>query len=377
MDTITLRRTWAEIDLEALAHNYQQIRNHIPSATKFCGVVKADAYGHGAVQVATKLEALGADYLAVATFEEAKELRLNGIKCPILVLGHTPIELTKALIEYDITQAVASQAKAEAFSSAAVTCGKTLKVHIKVDSGMTRIGFRLFGKQEETINAIEKACRLPNLYAEGIFTHFAVSDEASAESVAYTKTQLSAFKQAILELETRNVSFEIRHCANSGAIASHKEAHMDMVRAGIILYGAGDGAKALNMKSVMKLKTCIYDIRTIEQGADIGYGRTFSAKKPLRIGVLPVGYADGLDRNGSNRLRVWTKQGSVPIVGRICMDMTMVDLTAVQDVREGDEVEIFGVHQTVNEVANIVGTIPHTPLCAVSKRVPRVYKAQE
>ena len=373
MDTITLRRTWAEIDLDALAHNYHQIRNHVSPSAKFLGVVKADAYGHGAVPIAAKLEALGADYLATATFEEARELRVGGIKCPILVLGHTPAELTEALIEYDITQAVASLGKAKAFSASAAKCKKELKIHIKVDSGMTRIGFRLCGESKQAIEDIEEACCLPNLYAEGIFTHFAVSDEETVESKAYTKEQLAVFQQAILELEKRNISFRIRHCANSGAIAFHREAHMDMIRAGIILYGSGDGTKVLSMKPVMKLKTCIYDIRTVEQGAEVGYGRTFCAENPLRIGVIPVGYADGLSRAGSNRLSVWTSQGPVPIVGRVCMDMTMVDLTDVQNVREGDEVEIFGAQQTVDEVADIVGTISHTVLCAVSKRVPRVY----
>lgn len=375
MGNFNLRRTWAEIDLDALTYNYQKIRNHIAPSAKFMGVVKANAYGHGAVQIATKLEELGADYLAVATIDEARELRDGGIRLPVLILGHTPVALTEELIKYDITQSVSGKAKAEAYSAAAMACGKRLKTHIKVDTGMSRLGFRLLGDSfERSINDIKRICSLPGIHAEGIFTHFAVSDETNTGSMAYTDMQWKAFQQAIFVLEKRGVYFRLRHCANSGAIVWHPKMHLDMVRAGVIMYGAGEGARQLKLKPVMRLKTCIYDIKTFEAGAEIGYGLTFRTDRESRIGVVPIGYADGLFRGFSNHLKLWTEHGSAPICGRICMDMTMVDLTDLTDECEGSEMEIFGTNQSVDDLATSLGTISYELLCAVNKRVPRIYK---
>ena len=363
--------------MDALAYNYQQIRSHIAPTAKFLGVVKANAYGHGAVQIALKLEELGADYLAVATIDEARELRNGGIRLPVLILGHTPVKLTEELIKYNITQAVTGIAKAEAYSAAALACGQPLKVHIKVDTGMSRLGFRLLGDSfDHSVDDIEKACSLPGIQAEGIFTHFAVSDEADPESISYTDMQWEAFQRAIRVLEERGTSFQLRHCANSGAIVWHPELHLDMVRAGIVLYGAGEGAAQLHLKPVMRLKTCIYDVRSLEPGAEIGYGRTFQTRTACRIGVIPIGYADGLFRGFSNRLKLWTKHGSASACGRICMDMTRVDLTYLPEVQEGDEVEVFGLHQTADDLAKLLETISYEVLCAVSKRIPRVYMGQ-
>lgn len=374
MNEVQLKRTWAEIDLSALEYNYQRIREHVGKGKKFLGVVKANAYGHGAIQIAMKLEKLGADYLAVATFDEAKELRCNGIQMPILILGYTPVELTEALIAHDITQTVSSFEKAKAYSAQAKRCGKVLRVHIKVDTGMSRLGFRVRGASfENALDEIQAACDLSHLYPEGIFTHFAVSDEPDSENTEYTFVQLDWFLRTIEALAQRGRIFEIRHCANSGAIANYPMAHLDMVRAGIILYGSGEGAEKLGLRSVMRLKSCIYNIAEFEAGAEIGYGRLFCTEHVSRIGVIPIGYADGLLRVLSNRLPVWTCQGSAMMRGRICMDMSMVDLTDLKDVREGDEVEIFGVHQKVDVLAKLAGTIPYELLCAVSKRVPRVY----
>ncbi len=372
-DTV-LRRTWAEIDLDALAHNYQQARRLIGPKTKYLGVVKADAYGHGAVQVSRKLEALGADYLAVSSLDEARELRHGGIRMPILILGHTPPEMVSQLIQYNITQTVSAQAKAEAYSAAAAECGGTLKVHIKVDTGMSRLGFLIRGRHfDGGVEAIAASCALPHLEAEGIFTHFAAADEDDEASEAYTREQFGVFTQAIDALAARGQTFAIRHCANSGALARYPEMYLDMVRPGIALYGVGADARRLDLRPVMALRSCVSTIKVFDPETDVSYGRTFRTTERTRIGVLPIGYADGLFRGLSNRMAVQTGQGPAPIRGRICMDMTMVDLSGLPEVHVGDAVELFGQHQRVDDLADILGTIPYELTCAVSKRVPRLY----
>ena len=255
----TLRRTWAEIDLDALAHNYETLRRRIGAGVKFLGVVKADAYGHGAIQVSRKLEQLGADYLAVSSLDEAKELRRAGIQAPILILGHTPPAMVSQLIQYRITQAVSALAKAEAYSAAAVESGGTLKVHIKVDTGMSRLGYLCDGSHfDGGVEGICEACGLPGLEAEGIFTHFAVADEQDQESQAYTRRQFDLFCRVIRAVEEkRGVRFPLRHCANTGATACYPEMHLDMVRPGLLLYGYGEFAQGLDLRPVMTLKTTI------------------------------------------------------------------------------------------------------------------------
>ena len=374
MEEPVLRRTWAEIDLDALAHNYRQARAKIGPRVKYLGVVKADAYGHGAIQVSRKLEALGADYLAVSSLDEAEELRRGGIRAPILILGHTPPAMVPQLIRYRITQAVSAKAKAEEYSAAAVRCGGTLKVHIKVDTGMSRLGFLVRGDHFGTgVEAIADSCALPGLEAEGIFTHFAVSDEDDPGSEAYTREQFNVFTRVLDALAARGRTFAIRHCANSGALARYPEMYLDMVRPGIALYGVGADAGRLGLEPVMRLKSSVSTIKTFDPGTDISYGRTFRTADRTRIGVLPIGYADGFFRGLSNRMSVMTDAGPAPLRGRICMDMSMVDLTDLPSVKVGDEVEIFGRRQKVDDLASVLNTIPYELTCAVSKRVPRVY----
>ena len=374
MEEPVLRRTWAEIDLDALAHNYRQARAKIGPRVKYLGVVKADAYGHGAIQVSRKLEALGADYLAVSSLDEAEELRRGGIRAPILILGHTPPAMVPQLIRYRITQAVSAKAKAEEYSAAAVRCGGTLKVHIKVDTGMSRLGFLVRGDHFGTgVAAIADSCALPGLEAEGIFTHFAVSDEDDAGSETYTREQFNVFTRVLDALAAGGRTFAIRHCANSGALARYPEMYLDMVRPGIALYGAGADAQRLRLEPVMTLKSSISTIKIFDPGTDISYGRTFRTAGKTRIGVLPIGYADGFFRGLSNRMSVVTDAGKAPLRGRICMDMSMVDLTDLPAVKVGDEVEIFGRRQKVDDLAAVLNTIPYELICAVSKRVPRVY----
>lgn len=374
MEQTTLRRTWAEIDLDALAHNYHQARQRTGPGVKYMGVVKADAYGHGAVQVARRLEALGADYLGVSSLDEARELRRGGIRMPILILGHTPPEMVPQLLEHDITQTVSARAKAEEYSAAAKKCGGTLKIHIKVDTGMSRLGFLVRGRHfGGGVEAIAASCRLPHLEAEGIFTHFAVSDEDDAESEAYTREQFGLFTRVLDALAEQDCTFAIRHCANSGALARYPEMYLDMVRPGIALYGVGADAERMGLRPVMSLKSCVSTIKIFDPDTDISYGRIFRTESRTRVGVLPIGYADGLSRRLSNCMSVLTEQGSAPILGRICMDMTMVDLTDKPEVHVGDAVELFGAHQRVDGLAEQLGTIPYELICAVSKRVTRLY----
>ena len=374
MEESVLRRTWAEVDLDALAHNYRQARRMIGAGVRYLGVVKADAYGHGAVQVGRKLEALGADYLAVSSLDEARELRHGGISMPILILGHTPPEMVPELIRHRITQTVSARAKAEEYSAAAAACGGTLRVHIKVDTGMSRLGFLVRGEHfDGGVEAIAASCRLPHLEAEGIFTHFAAADEDDPGSEAYTREQFDVFQRVLAALADRGQTFAIRHCANSGALARYPEMYLDMVRPGIALYGAGADAQRLDLRPVMTLKSCVSTIKIFDPDTDISYGRTYRTREKTRVGVLPIGYADGLFRGLSGRMSVWTEEGPAPVLGRICMDMTMVNLTGLSHVHVGDAVELFGQRQRVDVLAEILGTIPYELTCAVSKRVPRLY----
>lgn len=371
----TLRRTWAEIDLDALQYNYHTLRARLRPDVKFLGVVKADGYGHGAVQVSRTLEALGADYLAVSSIDEAMELRTNGIAMPILILGHTPREQVARLIDLHITQAVTCRAKAEEYSAEAVRCGGTLRVHIKVDTGMSRLGYLCGGGHFDTgVAGICDACTLPGLEAEGIFTHFAVADELGAECEAYTREQFALFTKVIEAAECRlGRRFAIRHCANSGAVAYYPEMQLDMVRPGILLYGCTEMAEALGLRPVMTLKTTVSTIKTYAAGTRVSYGGIYTTGRVTRMGVAPYGYADGFFRALSSRCALWTKEGFAPQRGKICMDMCMIDLTELPGVQVGDEVEVFGVHNSVNKLSALANTIPYELTCAVSKRVPRVY----
>ena len=372
----TLKRTWAEIDLDALEHNYRTLRAHVGENVKFLGVVKADAYGHGAIPYSRLLEELGADYLAVSSMDEAMELRHNGIHLPILILGYTPADQVGNLIDLHVTQAVTSPEAARAYSTAAVAHGGTLKVHMKLDTGMSRVGFLCQGEHfDRAVADVTEACRLPGLDAEGVFTHFAVSDEPDKpESVAYTRGQLDLFRRTFEAVEAGwGRKFAIHHCANTGATALWPEAWMDMIRPGLLQYGCGEFAEQLGLKPVMTLKTVISIIKEYDPGTTVSYGRTFTADRPTRMGVVPYGYADGFFRSLSNRCRMMTDYGPAPQRGRICMDMSMIDLTDLPEVKEGDEVEIFGNRISVNEVAALANTISYEITCAVSKRVPRVY----
>ena len=371
----TLKRTWAEIDLDALSFNYKKIREHIGDKVAFCGVVKADAYGHGAVMISKRLQELGADYLAVSSIDEAMELRFNGITMPVLILGHTPREQVDRLICLNITQAVTCEAKAREYSEEAVRYGGTLKVHIKVDTGMSRLGYICEGDYfEHGVEGICYACGLPGLDAEGIFTHFAVADESDEASIEYTRHQFKLFCDVISAVEKKRAcKFRIRHCANTGATAEYPDMHLDMVRPGLLLYGYGEFAQKLALKPVMTMKTTVSTIKIYLAGTKISYGGLFTTDKQTRIGVVPYGYADGFLRCLSNRYAVMTPAGAAQVRGRICMDMCMIDLTDKPGVGVGDEIEIFGPDNPIEAMADMAQTIPYEIVCAVSKRVHRLY----
>ncbi len=369
----TLRRTWAEIDLDALENNYYKLKERVH--TKFLGVVKADAYGHGAIQVSQKLAKLGADYLAVSSIDEAMELRENDIEMPILILGHTPKEQVDNLIKYNLTQTITCKAKAIEYEDALVNTDKKLKVHIKVDTGMSRLGYLCDDESFDTgVEGIYEVCCYDNLDVEGIFTHFAMSDDDSDEAKAYTKHQFDLFQRVCTEIERKwGQSFKIKHCANTGAVANYPETYLDMVRPGLLLYGYGEYAKDLGLLPVMSLKTAISTIKIYPKGTSISYGGTYVTDKTTRVGVMPIGYADGFQRILSNKCTLMTQNGPAKQIGRICMDMSMIDLTDCPDVDINSEIEIFGKHNSIDELAQIAQTIPYELTCSVSKRVPRKY----
>ncbi len=370
------KRCWAEVSPENLLHNYRVLRASLPAGCRFLGVVKADAYGHGALETARLLEKAGADYLAVACLDEALELREGGVTMPVLILGHTDARYAELLIRNDITQAVTGLKEAEAFSAAAQGSGGTLRVHMAADTGMSRLGFLCTGAElDRGAEELARACALPGLDAEGIFTHFAVSDEPGEANERYTREQFRLFTEAIGKVEAAGFRFRLRHCANSGAVLHYlPEMALDMVRPGLLLYGYGDDAGRLGLRPCMRLNTRVLTVKTYAPGTTVSYGRRYTAARETRMGVLGIGYADGLPRLCSNHFSAAFPGGPAPQCGSICMDMCMVDLTDLPDVQPGDEAEIFGPGADLNVLSRAAQTIPYELLCSVSKRVPRVWK---
>ena len=367
-------RTWAEIDLGNLEHNYRTLRACAPES-KFLGVVKADAYGHGAVPVARKLEQLGADCLAVACLAEALELRQAGIEMPILILGATPAEFAEDVVAGGFTQAVFTMELARALSEAAGKLGRTAKVHIKLDTGMSRLGL-LAHDPAAAAKEVAQLCALPNLEYEGIFTHFANADGDEA----YTMLQFTRFLDTLEELEkTYSITFEIRHCAASAAVLNYPCTHMDMIRPGIALYGhypdpSCEGLDGPGLLPVMTLKSRVAAVRDLPENTPVSYGCTARfAAGGGKVAVVPIGYADGLHRALSNEGSFWLAGQPRPSMGRVCMDMCMVGLEETADVKAGDVAEVFGANLPVERHAELAGTVQYELLCAVSPRVPRIY----
>lgn len=376
-----VKRTWAEISLNAIEHNYNVIRNKVADDTKVCCVIKADGYGHGAVELSQIYEKLGADFFAVSNIDEGIEIRKSGSKLPIVILGYTPVSEAENLAEYDISQAVFSLEYAKEFSEKCVEEDCICKMHIKVDSGMSRIGFMCqeFPRDEYSIEEICEACCLPNLEVEGLFTHFCVSDE-DAEGREFTNKQYENFIHVRDSLKKRGVDISVVHCSNSGAIEDYPETCCDMVRAGIILYGLAPSSKLadrLDLVPAMTLKTVVAFVKEVQKGATISYGRTFTADRKMKIATVPIGYADGFIRQNAKDGYMMVNGKKAKIVGRICMDQTMLDVTDIEDVKTGDEVVVFGTGEngepTADSLAENTGTINYETVCLVGKRVPRIY----
>lgn len=376
-----VKRTWAEISLNAIEHNYNVIRNKVADDTKVCCVIKADGYGHGAVELSQVYEKLGADFFAVSNIDEGIEIRKSGSKLPIVILGYTPVSEAENLAEYDISQAVFSLEYAKELSEKCVEEDCICKMHIKVDSGMSRIGFMCqeFPRDEYSIEEICEACCLPNLEVEGLFTHFCVSDE-DAEGREFTNKQYENFIHVRDSLKKRGVDISVVHCSNSGAIEDYPETCCDMVRAGIILYGLAPSSKLadrLDLVPAMTLKTVVAFVKDVQKGATISYGRTFTADRKMKIATVPIGYADGFIRQNAKDGYMMVNGKKAKIVGRICMDQTMLDVTDIEDVKTGDEVVVFGTGEngepTADSLAENTGTINYETVCLVGKRVPRIY----
>jgi len=371
-------RTWAEISLSAVEHNCRSIREAMGPGCVFLGVVKADAYGHGAVETAAALRRAGAGYLAVACPSEALALRRAGETLPILILGAADAAVAPDMAAADITMSVENRAKAEALS-AALAPGQTLKVHLKLDTGMGRLGFP--AAEEGCVENAAAVLALENLDAEGIFTHFAVSDEPDT-GTEYTRQQFALFTRRVEEIQQYSGRrFRLHHCGNSGAVLHYRQEGfgLDMVRPGLLTYGVypDENTGGLELHPAMAVRCRVSAVTHHKKGDSISYGRTWTAERDCTLAVLPVGYADGLHRSLSGKLEVLIGGQRAKQVGRICMDMCMVDITDIPSVQPGDIATVLGSDGadciTANELARKAGTIPYEILCAISPRVPRVY----
>jgi len=370
-------RIWAEISLANAERNLRAVREKISAGCRIMAVIKADAYGHGAVELSRIYEKMGVDYLAVATLNEALELRGSGIALPILILGITPPELAEELITNRITQTVFDAEYAKKLSGQAECLGQRVKIHVKADTGMTRLGFLDSIGRGNAVSEISEVCALPGLEAEGIFTHLSCADCGDDE---YTKMQFDRFMEIIGALEQKGVRFSLRHCANSGGVVNYAYTHLDMVRPGILLYGMYPDEKmrdSIRLYPVMSLKSKIAQIKTVDAGTPVSYGRTYVTEAESALCVISAGYADGLMRSLSGSARFFISGKRAPQVGRICMDMCVADVTEIPEAAVGDTVIIFGGGQpecpTAEEIARLAGTIPYEVTCNISKRVPRIY----
>lgn len=370
-----IRPAWAEIDLDNLAHNMREVRRIVEDDISIMAVVKANAYGHGSIETSKVFLENGACYLAVATLGEAIELRRAGISAPILILGYIKNSQHHIAVEEDITETIYNMESAKFLSDAATKLKRKAKVHIKIDSGMGRIGFR---PDEKSIEEIVNIAKLPNLEVEGIFTHFAKADELDK---TFTIEQYEKFQWTIKELGNKGLNIPIKHASNSAAIIDLPEYNLNMVRGGIMLYGLYPSDEVIKekvkLKPAMTLKAEISNIKVVPKGTGISYGQIFVTERESKIATIPIGYADGFTRLLTSKSEVAIKGQRAPVVGKICMDQSMIDVTDVENVHIGDEVILFGDGSFgsphIDEVAKTLGTISYEVLCMVGRRVPRVY----
>jgi alanine racemase len=373
------RPTRAEISLDALGQNIEAFRSAIPSGTKLLACVKANAYGHGAVEIAREAVRRGVDYLSVAFLDEAIQLRRADIQAPILILGYTPPEAVRTAVEHNVTITVFSEEVLEAAAGAAAATGMQARIHIKVDTGMGRIGLN---PEQEAVPFIEKALQQPGVLVEGVYTHYAKADEADK---TYTRSQYRRLMAVADYFRAAGYELPIVHAGNSAAGIDTPELTGDMLRLGIGLYGLYPSdevnRKRVALKPVLTLKTALAMVKTVPRNTGISYGTIYVTQTEERIGTLPVGYADGFSRLLSGRAHVLVRGRRVPVVGRICMDQCMVRLDGLpSDVRAGEEVVLIGCQQketiTVEELAQAIGTIPYEVVCQLAARVPRVYRRE-
>ena len=369
------KRTWAEVDLDAIAHNIKEIRKITNPNAKIMAVVKADAYGHGFLEGAKTLLENGADRLAVAVLQEGKQLRSRGVTVPILILGASGEEAVEDLINFDITPSVFTYEFAKALSYEAERKEKVTKIHIKIDTGMSRIGFLAGENNEEIVDEIIKISKLPYIEIEGIFSHFATSDEYDK---SYTLLQYGRFMDVCNRLEEKGLNIPIKHICNSAGIMMYPEMHLDMVRPGVILYGMYPSDEVdksrLDLIPAMTLKSTITHIKEVEPGRGVSYGKEYITDKKTKIATVPIGYADGYLRKLAKHGKMIVDGVKVPIIGRICMDQCMIDVTNVHNIDKGDEVIIFGREGvTVDDLAEWLETINYEVSCVIGKRIPRIY----
>lgn len=372
------RPVWAEIDLDAIAHNMREVKKCIKPTTLATAVIKADGYGHGAVQIAEVLLENGADRLAVATLSEAVQLRKAYKSAEIMILGYTPNENADEVIENRLIQAVYNIEQARHFSKRCAQLSEELKIHIKIDTGMRRIGMEA---TEQTVNEILEISKMEKIELEGIFTHFAVADEIDK---SFTHEQVKKFKWIVESLEERGLKIPIKHVSNSAAIIDCPEYQFDMVRAGIMLYGLYPSKDvnhdAVSLKQAMSLRSQISHVKDVNAGEGISYGLLYRTKKNSQIATLPLGYADGFTRALTGKAKAIVGSEIRPIVGRICMDQCMLEASGL-DVKQGDVVTLFGEANgniiTIDEYADMIGTINYEIVCMISKRVLRVYKRNQ
>ena len=402
------RSTWAEVDLNRLTDNLKEFRGVLPDHVRIMAVIKADGYGHGAYEVARAALREGAFMLGVASLEEGVELRRKGISAPVLVLGYTDPGKSGALIEFDLTPTIFHWETALAIAEKARSEGKSLPVHVKVDTGMGRIGLRT---PAEVISFLERLSALEGIRIEGLFTHFATADEPEDEPEnenenkdSFMQEQLRKFTEICREAENKGMHIPLKHAANSAAAIAYPQSHLDMVRIGIGMYGyypsreirlfpsknlsqrispddnqpsEGLSGEKVKLTPVLSLKTKIIFLKKIAPGTPVSYGRTFTAQKETLVATVPLGYGDGYSRQFSNNGVMLVRGREAPVVGRVCMDMTMLDVGGIPGVSEGDEVVVYGKQHdreiTVEQAAHRLGTISYELLCNISSRIPRVY----
>ncbi len=367
-----LKRTWAEIDIDALLHNFREIKKHTNGS--LAAVVKADAYGHGAAVVAPILQDAGADMFAVSNIDEALELRRNGIVRPILILGYTPASYAKVLVENDIWQTVYSLAYAKELSEC-VENG-TIQCHAKLDTGMSRLGFDCRDEKLYGIDDVIVSSKLAGIKISGAFTHFSAADGDGDCDGSFTESQYNRFASACKILLDAGIELEHTHCCNSAGLLLHTDKLLNLSRPGIILYGltpSTDVLPCIPLVPVMSFKSTVSFVKNIREGDCVSYGRRFTAQRDMKVATVAAGYADGYPRILSGRAYVLINGKKAPILGNVCMDQMVVDVTGIEGVTQGDEVILFGGELPVETVAKLCDTINYELVCGVSRRVPRVY----